>query len=142
MAQQALLIDALNQYWRPAFMAAQDQMSRDIYLALIKGSDALSDSRYFVLLYGFALGSILFGLAMRKEQGMAKWIGYSYLFIGVLSICAFASYYLAADFLSAGVAWSYRWIYPALQPLVRIATGVWLLSWMKSPARHRAIQDN
>ena len=133
MTQQALLIDALNQYWRPAYMAAQDQMGRDIYLALIKGTDALSDSKYFVLLYGFAMGSVFYGIAMTREKGISRWLGIAYLFIGVLSLCAFSSYYLGAAYLSDPVAWCYEWIYPYLQPLVRIAVAAWLfLCWKEN----------
>lgn len=132
MSQQALLIDALNQQWRPAFLAAQDEMSRDIYLTLIKGTNALSDSKYFVLLYGFAMGSLLYGSAMVREEDLARWIGIAFILIGLLSASAFTSYYLGLGFLSAGVTWCYKWVYPCLQPLVRLALGVWLLKALKN----------
>ncbi len=141
MSQQAFLIDALNQYWRPAYMAAQDEMSRDIFLALIKGSDAISDSKYFVLLYGFAMGSLLYGIAMTREKGISRWLGIAYLFIGALSLGAFTSYYLGAAFLSAPVAWCYEWIYPYLQPLVRIAVAAWLFMYWKESRELAGPQD-
>lgn len=131
MLQQALLIDALNQIWRPAYLGAGDAMSRDIYLTLIKGADALSDSKYFIVLYAFGLGTILYGLALARETGVVRWVGTAMLFIGFLSLGAFLRYYLGVDGLSALVDWSYRWIYAWLQPLVRISLGIWLFSHAK-----------
>lgn len=128
MSQQALLIDALNQQWRPAYLAAEEQMGRDIYLTLIKGTNALSDSKYFVLLYAFALGSLLYGLAMIREQGLAKWIGFAFLLLAMLGLAAFMSSYLGFENLAATVAWCDTWVYPYLQPVTRLALGIWILS--------------
>lgn len=128
MLQQALLIDALNQFWRPAYLGAADAMSRDIYLTLIKGTDALSDSQYFVVLYAFGLGTFFYGLALIRETGRIKWLGLAILFIGVLSLCAFLRYYLGIDWLASPVDWLYKWIHGYLQILVRVAMALYLFS--------------
>ncbi|NKB35962.1 MAG: hypothetical protein GKR93_02170 [Gammaproteobacteria bacterium] len=127
MSQQVLLIDALNQYWRPGYLSASDSMSRDIFLTLIKGTGAISDSQYFLLLYGFGLGTLLYGLAFIRENNWAKFIGIALVFIGVLSLCSFARYYLGLNELSEAVDWMYQWVYSFLQPLVRLAIAVWLI---------------
>ena len=136
MSQQVLLIDALNNYWRPGFLAADESMSRNIYLTLIKGSDAISDSQYFLLLYGFGLGSLLYGLALVRENSWVKWIGTALIFIGVLSLCSFLRYYLGLEQLAPIVDWLYKWVYSFLQPLVRLALGAWLLLAMKENIKH------
>lgn len=132
VTQQALLIDALNQYWRPGYLAATDEASRAMFRTLIEGAGAMSDSHYFLVLYGFGLGSLLYGLAFWKEEGYGKWLGVALVFIGLLSISSFGRYYLGLDFLSPAVDGAYTWIYPYLQPAVRIGLGLWLLKQTRS----------
>ncbi len=126
ISQQALLIDALNQMWRPGYLAAENEVTKSMFETLIRASSGISDSQYFVVIYGFGLGSLLFGLAMIHEDGLGKWIGISLVFIGILSLCSFLRYYLGVTGLNEIVNWSYQWIYSYLQPAVRVAIGVWI----------------
>ncbi|MEP1742935.1 MAG: hypothetical protein ABJI60_13840 [Kangiellaceae bacterium] len=128
MSQQALLIDGLNQFWRPGFLSAEDESAKAIFSTLITGASGISDSKYFLVIYGFGVGSFLFGLALISELALGKWIGVALIFIGVLSFASFLRYYMGITFLSPIVNWCYVWIYPYLQPLVRIAIGVWLFN--------------
>ncbi len=128
MSQQALLIDALNQIWRPAYVAAESEVERTAYETLIRAANGISDSKYFLVIYGFGLGSLLFGLAFIRERGFAKWIGWALIFIGLLSLASFGRYYLGLGFLDSPVNLSYKYIYPYLQPLVRIAIGLWIFN--------------
>jgi len=125
MAQQALVIDALNKIWRTEYLSA-DHNEKETYHILFKVAGGLSDSYYFLLLYGFGLGTLLFALAFIQTSGLGRWIGYVLVFIGVLSLLAFSTYYLSLTGLADLVGWTYKWIYPWLQPAVRIAIGVWL----------------
>ncbi len=127
MSQQALLIDTLNQMWRPGYVGASDEASQAMYRTLIETAGGISDSKYFLVIYGFGLGSLFYGLALVREEGLGKWIGIALLFIGVLSLSSFLRYYLGATSLNGIVNWSYQWIYSYLQPLVRIAIGIWIL---------------
>lgn len=131
MSQQAFLIDALNQMWRPNYIQATDEITKNINRTLIYGATGLSDSKYFLVIYGFGLGSLFYGLALVQEQKMGRWIGMSLIFIGILSLSSFLRYYLSMDLLSPFVDWTYTWIYPYLQPLVRIGIGVWILNKMR-----------
>ena len=132
MTQQALLIDGLNQFWRPGYLNADSEVQKNIFRTLIEGTSALSDSKYFIVIYGFGLGTLLYGIAMMKELYLAKYIGYSLLFIGFLSLSAFCTYYLNMFFFNGFRSFSYNYIYPYLQPIVRIAIGVWLLKNLNS----------
>ena len=127
MSQQALLIDPLNQIWRPGYLAAEDPVSRSNYSTLIEAINGISDSKYFLVIYSFGLGSLLYGMAMINLSGLGKALGYSLVFIGVLSLLSFGRYYLSLDFLNPIVDWSYTYIYPYIQPLVRIGIGIWIL---------------
>lgn len=133
MSQQALLIDALNQIWRPGYLSSSGD-ALIVYETLIKGAAGISDSNYFIVIYGFGLGSFFYGLAFTNEGAFKKSLGISLLFIGVLSCAAFSSYYLGATILSPAVNWCYTWVYPYLQPLVRVALGVWILTKLKGPS--------
>ncbi len=127
MSQQALLIDALNQMWRPGYMTADDEAVKEMFRTLMTAAVGISDSKYFLVVYGFGLGSFIYGLAFVQEDGLPKWIGISLLFIGTLSLLSFARYYLGATSLNGVVNWCYEWVYSYLQPLVRVAIGVWIL---------------
>lgn len=131
MSQQALNIDALNQLWRPGYLEAGDDMSRHMYNTLLQTAEGISDSKYFLVIYGFGLGSSLFGLALMRETGFGRWIGWSLIFIGILSLASFLRYYLGLQLLDKPVNLAYRYIYSYLQPLVRIAIGMWILLEVK-----------
>ena len=126
MSQQSLLIDTLNQIWRPGYIGADNEVTKNMFITLIKTANGFSDSKYFLVIYGFGMGSLLYGLALVQQSGLSKWIGGSLLFIGLLSLFSFARYYLGLSFLNVIVNWSYEWIYSYLQPIVRIAIGVWI----------------
>ena len=126
MSQQAYLIDALNQLWRPAYIAATETEQQGIYRTLIQGIGGISDSHYFIVIYAFGMGSLLYGWSMIQVHDWGKWLGWSLLFIGLLSIVSFGRYYLGLQFLNSPANFMYRWIYPYLQPLVRIGIALWI----------------
>lgn len=128
ISQQALLIDALNLTWRPGYVSAADEETQSTFRTLIQAASGLSASKYFIVIYGFGIGSLLYGLALIREVDWAKWIGWALVFIGVLSLASFSRYYLGFSFLNGIVNWSYEWIYSYLQPLVRVALGWWIWS--------------
>ncbi len=131
MSQQSLLIDTLNQMWRPGYLEANNEVSRNMFTTLINAANGISDSNYFLVIYGFGIGSFFYGLAFVRENGLGMWIGIALLFIGVLSLSSFLRYYLGFNILDGIVDWSYKWIYSYLQPLVRIALGIWILLEIK-----------
>ncbi len=134
MSQQSLLIDTLNQIWRPGYLGAESEVTKSMFETLIKTANGISDSKYFLVIYGFGLGTFIYGMAFIQEYGLAKWIGGSLIFIGLLSLSSFARYYLGIGFLNGIVNWIYEWVYPYLQHLVRIAIGVWIFKKKKKRA--------
>ena len=133
ITQQALVIDALNQIWRPGYAVAGSESDQALYRTLIQGAGGLSDTYYFLVIYGFGLGSLLFGLAFVHLGSWARWIGWALIFIGALSLASFARYYLGVTSLNGIVNGAYQWIYPYLQPLVRVAMGIWILGQLRWP---------
>ena len=47
MSQQALIIDTLNQLWRPGYLEADDETSKAMFNTLIRTANGISDSKYF-----------------------------------------------------------------------------------------------
>ncbi|NVJ96983.1 MAG: hypothetical protein HWE25_02460 [Alphaproteobacteria bacterium] len=125
MSQQAYLIDALNQMWRPAYLAAESA-DKAQWKTMILAMNGISDTLYFVLIFGFGLGSFLFGLAFPRENNFDKWLGISITLIGGMSLLAFGYYYANASFAGPIVNFWYDWIYGPLQIGVRLALGGWL----------------
>lgn len=131
MSQQALIIDGLNNFWRPGYLNAPNADSKQLFQTLIEGAKGFSSSQYFLIIYGFGIGSFLFGLALVMEPGLGRLIGISLLLIGIFSIAAFGMYYLGFGSLSKIINGWYQWVYAYLQPLVRIAIGYWIFVRIK-----------
>jgi len=136
MAQQAYMIDAVNQVWRPGYLQASNEATKSALYSQLVGAGAVRNSMYFLVIYGFGLGTLLMGLGLRKTDCFAGWIGVAFIFIGILSISSFFRYYLGLEFLSLPVDWVYDWVYPVLQPVVRVALGIWL--WRQIGLVHSA----
>ncbi|WP_262694250.1 hypothetical protein [Kordiimonas aquimaris] len=126
MSQQAYLIDALNQMWRPAYLASTGA-DKELWRTMIMGLRGLSDSQYFVLLFGFGTGSILMGIAFLSEKPIERTIGLVTLSIGIASLLAFASYYAGLTAVSPLIGFWYTWLYGPIQIGLRLLTGLWLL---------------
>lgn len=130
ITQQAYTIDALNQYWRPAYLSSENASDTAAYYAMLKGFDGISNSLYFVLLFGFGVGTFLFGLAFLSAKIIETCIGISLIFIGVLSLTAFLGYYAGLSSITDVTDWIYAYLYGVVQTGVRIALGAWL--WLSA----------
>ncbi|MFL0355443.1 hypothetical protein ACI5KX_03100 [Erythrobacter sp. GH1-10] len=127
MTQQAFIIDTLNQFWRPGLLNAEDGSQRQAFETLLIGFPAISDSQYFVLLFGFGVGSVLLGFGLLSFDFLGQIIGVVMVALGVVSLTAFAGYYLApAAGLTAITGWIYGYLYGPFQTGVRIALAWWL----------------
>ncbi|MBX7528560.1 hypothetical protein [Qipengyuania vesicularis] len=134
MTQQAYVIDALNQFWRPGYLAAQDAGEREVYETLLIGFGAISDSQYFVLLFGFGTGSVLLGLAFLQANRLGAGIGAVMIFLGAVSLTAFAGYYVQPFAgVTAVTGWIYAYLYGPVQTGVRVALAWWL--WREAGRR-------
>jgi len=126
MTQQAYTIDALNQYWRPAYLGAGNTTDTAAYYAMLKGFEGISNSMYFVLLFGFGAGTFLFGFAFLSSNIIERCIGIVLIFIGTLSLSAFFGSYAGPSSITDVTGWIYEHLYGVVQTGIRIAVGVWL----------------
>jgi ABC-type multidrug transport system permease subunit len=82
----------------------------------------LWDGLYFLLLTAYLIASLMFGLALRRGTGADQWIGIGFLVIALLTVLNFFAGYEGPAWTGAVAGWGY----PAVQPVLRLATGVWL----------------
>lgn len=127
LSQQAFLIDALNQYWRPAYMSASSVSEKSSYDTILLAASGISDSQYFVVIYCFGMGSVFLGWAFLKSNRLGRFIGLASILIGIFSLMSFGSYYLKMSFLSPIIDIWYEYIYLYMQPILRLIIGWWLL---------------
>lgn len=126
--QQALALDALNQYWRPMLLNTEDPASQATAIHLVTGFRGIYDSFYFLLLFAYGIGSLLMGLLLVRSPGLSRFLGTVMIYFGVLSLVSFFSYYTPWQSATGFVGWNYQWIYPVLQPMARALLAWFLLS--------------
>ncbi|HET8623630.1 MAG TPA: hypothetical protein VFM14_08710 [Gemmatimonadales bacterium] len=132
-AQQGLTLVAFDRIWRPAFYAA-DAAGRAAIASHVAVYDALWDSLFFVLVIGFALGSVLYGSILIRTAGLGRAVGWLYLVIA-----AWSFYGTAVDWGAPPLPGILDdWFYPIVQPIARTLIGVWL--WRSSPVAFSSAQ--
>ena len=129
MAQQAFMINAVNLIWRPAYLQTVDTTAITTLKTHLSGSEAISSSMFLLVEYGFGLGTLLLGMVLVKERGLAFWIGLVNILIGAFMLTAFTVDYFGFSLFSVPVKFFFKNAYPILQPAVRITLGIWL--WNK-----------
>jgi hypothetical protein len=124
--QQGLTLVAFDRIWRPAFLTGTPEQ-RETIAVQVATYDVLWDSLFFVLVLGFALGSLLYGSVLVRGAGLQRIVGALYLVIA------------ASSFYTTAVDWGAPplpgilddWLYPVVQPIARALIGVWL--WQTLP---------
>lgn len=117
-----VLIFAQNYTWRRALAAQPDGATRAALTANINAFGDVWDALFFLLLVAFLLGTLFYGLALRRGAGTEKVVGICFLLAVPLTLMIIADGY-------GGVGWFaplVTWVYPALQPVSRFLLGVWL----------------
>jgi hypothetical protein len=125
-AQQALTLTAFHR-WAAAYRTA-DIAAREILRAQIAVYDALWDSMFLLLLIGFLVGNVLYGMATLHGRGLTRIISGFYFAAAFLTLTIVSGELRGPtlpDIISA-------WLYPLLQPAARFLIGVWL--WRISEA--------
>jgi hypothetical protein len=118
--QQTLTLFAFDE-WRTAYFTS-DELTRAHVRANTMMYDGLWDAMYFLLLIGFAIGNLCFGLALVKHRRLTSVVGGFFLAALALTLTNIGGE-LGWPGLPEPLA---SWAYPAVQPLGRLLTGVWL----------------
>jgi hypothetical protein len=119
-AQQTLTITAFHR-WAAAYRTANLDM-RETLRTQIAVYDALWDSMFLLLLFGFLVANILYGIATLNGRGLTRTISWLYFAAAFLTLTILSGELRGPtlpDIVSA-------WLYPLLQPAARFLIGVWL----------------
>ncbi len=120
--QQALSLVALNLNWREGYARAADPATREMFRTHLLGFEAVWDSLYLLLLTGFAVAHILYGIATWSGSGLERVVSYGFFLGAGLTLLI-----LSANFGGPAVPGGLTaWLYPTIQPLFRVLLGVWL----------------
>ena len=125
-AQQTLTLTAFHR-WAAAYPTA-DMEVRETLRTQIAVYDALWDSMFLLLLFGFLFANILSGIATLHGNGLTRTISWLYFAAAFLTLTILSGELRGPtlpDIVSA-------WLYPLLQPPARFLVGVWL--WRVSEA--------
>lgn len=119
---------ALHLNWREGYARTTDEATREMFRTHLLGFGAVWDSRY-LLLTGFALAHILYGVATWPESGLERVVSRGF-FLGA----GLTPLILSASFGGpAGPRGLTTWLYPAIQPLFRVLPGIRL--WPQKGAK-------
>jgi hypothetical protein len=119
-AQQTLTLTAFHR-WAAAYRTANMEV-RETLRTQIAVYDALWDSMFLLLLLGFLVANILYGIATLNGRGLTRTISWLYFAAAFLTLTILSGELRGPtlpDVVSA-------WLYPLLQPAARFLIGVWL----------------
>jgi hypothetical protein len=119
-SQQTLTLFAFDK-WRLAYALADESTRAQIRMSTLT-YDGLWDALYFLLLIGFAIGNLCFGLVLARRPGLTRIVGYFLLAAFALTLTNILG---ELQWLSLPDPLS-TWSYPAIQPLGRLLLGIWL----------------
>jgi hypothetical protein len=121
--QQTLTLFAFDP-WRVAYATA-DEATRAAIRERAEIYDGIWNGMYVLLLIGFAIGNLCFGIAMVRVKQFTRIVGLFFLAASTLTLALLLGE-LGFPLPEPLASWSY----PAIQPLGRALVGVWL--WRES----------
>jgi len=99
-----------------------DASAREILRAQIANYDALWDAMFLLLLLGFLIANVLYGIACLRDHGLTRVLGAFYFSAAFLTLTGIQSE-LGGPTLPPLLN---AWLYPLLQPAARTLIGIWL----------------
>lgn len=129
LLRTSLMLFAFNRAWRGGYAAAADEPTRALFRASITGFVGWNDALFFLFALAFFMGTLLYGLALRRGAGLEKTVGI------VLLVWAFFSLTTLVEEASgfAPLAPYLGWVGPGYQPLARLLTAAWLWRTAREP---------
>lgn len=132
---------ALNRAWRAAYAQTPDESVKASLRTLIDGWPGINDGFFFLLILGFLIGNLCFGLAFIRSVGLDRYVGLALILWAALGLNT-----LLGDFAGFRSIEVPEWISWTFQPAVRffIAWYLWsiaataVVSHMKSDIGQRS----
>ncbi len=122
LLRSSLAIFALNRGWRAAYASAADDAARQSLRATIGAFPGISAALFFLFFIAFLAGTLCYGLALVRGEGLERRVGMLLLLWAALSLPTLVDTVAGHEALSA----HFGWVGPYFQPFVRAMVGVWL----------------
>ncbi len=119
-AQQALTLTVFHR-WAGAWRTA-DTAAREALRSQIATYDALWDAMFLLLLLGFLVGNVLYGIATVRGTALTRTLSWLYFAAAFLTLTIISGE-LRGPTLPPLVE---AWLYPLMQPAARFLIGMWL----------------
>jgi hypothetical protein len=116
----AMALGALNRTWRASYVAATDETVRSSLRTMIEGWQGTNEGFFFLLILGFLIGNLFFGLVLVRGAGLEKIIGIALLVWTALGLNTMIGF---TEFSSLELP---EWISWTFQPAVRFLIAWWL----------------
>jgi hypothetical protein len=125
--QQALILVALNWGWRASYLATSDPVIRASLARSMSDFEQFSDGIFFVILIAFICANLLYAWATWTRERWDRIISGFFVLAAGLGVISYATSF-GGGLLPPGVM---AFLYPAIQPVGRCLTGIWL--WRQAP---------
>ena len=116
----AMGLAALNRTWRAAYETATDEQVRSSLRTLMEGWQGINEGFFFLLILGFLIGNLFFGLVLIRGIGLEKIIGVALLIWTALGANTMVGF---TEFSNLELP---EWISWTFQPAVRFLIAWWL----------------
>lgn len=127
LARTSFVLFALNRGWRAQYAAAANDASvQDSLRPLLLGYLPLSNAFFFLLILGFLIGNLFYGIAFLSsiERPLDRVLGVALLIwacLGLMTLLRDYGQFAWVPEMPGWVAWTY-------QPAVRVLIAIWLWS--------------
>ncbi|MBA3713189.1 MAG: hypothetical protein H0W76_12190 [Pyrinomonadaceae bacterium] len=126
LLRTSVVLFAVNRAWRAQYAQETSEAVRAMLRANMIGWAGVSEALFFLLLLGFFIGNLFYGLAFVRGTGLEKTVGVVLLVWSAITLTGIAGDYIEISSVpqpSEWVAWTF-------QPLARLLVGAWL--WKSS----------
>lgn len=128
LLRTSISLFAVNRAWRATYSGAADDSVRTAMRTLLEGWPGINDSFFFLLVLGFLIGNLCFGLSFIRGQGLERYVGIALLLWAVLGLNT-----IVGDFAGSRLVSVPEWISWTFQPAVRFLIA-WFL-WQETAAK-------
>lgn len=120
LVRTSLALNAVNA-WRALYASGSDETARAMLRENLLSWPQVGNALFFLLILGFFLGNLCFGIATWRGRGLEKTVSVALLVWSAISLAGFASEY-------GGQAWLElpEWVAVTYQPAARTLVALWL----------------
>jgi hypothetical protein len=126
LLRTSLTVFALNRTWRTQYALTADEGTREALRTVMNAFSGVNAALFFIFFTAFFVGTLCYGLALRRGRGLERGVGVLLSIWAALSVPALVDTVVGVQTVSG----HFEWVGPYFQPVARAMIGVWL--WRSS----------